>query len=94
MKLICTQENFKKAIYSSERVVSKQSTLPILNNILFEAEKGPFKYLSSGNWKPNSVRLIVKNPKLYLKQPFVKFTGAERTYLEDHPKVRDKIFSI
>lgn len=39
MKLICTQENFKKAIFNSERVVSKQTTLPILNNILIEASK-------------------------------------------------------
>lgn len=43
MKLICTQENFKKAIYKTERVVSKQNTLPILNNILFETENGLFK---------------------------------------------------
>jgi DNA polymerase-3 subunit beta len=40
MKLICTQENFKKAIYNCERVVSKRNTLPILNNILLETEKG------------------------------------------------------
>lgn len=40
MKLICTQDNFKKAIYNTERIVSKQNTLPILNNILFEAKKG------------------------------------------------------
>lgn len=39
MKLICTQENFKKAVFNSERVVSKQTTLPILNNILIEADK-------------------------------------------------------
>lgn len=48
MKLICTQDNFKKAIYNTERVVSKQNTLPILNNILFEAEKGGLK-LSATN---------------------------------------------
>lgn len=48
MKLICTQENFKKAIFNCERVVSKQSTLPILNNILLEAEKGVLK-LSATN---------------------------------------------
>lgn len=48
MKLICTQENFKKAIYNCERVVSRQNTLPILNNILFEAEKG-FLKLSATN---------------------------------------------
>ncbi len=40
MKLTCTQENFKKAINNAEHIVSKQNTLPILNNILLEAEKG------------------------------------------------------
>jgi len=44
MKLTCTQENFKRAIYNSERVVSKQTTLPILNNILFEAGKDGLKF--------------------------------------------------
>jgi DNA polymerase-3 subunit beta len=48
MKLICTQEKFKKAIFNLERVVSKQNTLPILNNILFETENGSFK-LSATN---------------------------------------------
>lgn len=43
MKLLCTQENFKKAIINSERIVSKQNTLPILNNILLEADKGYLK---------------------------------------------------
>ncbi|MFA5961399.1 MAG: DNA polymerase III subunit beta [Parcubacteria group bacterium] len=43
MKLICTQDNFKKAITNSERVVSKQTTLPILNNILLEANKSFLK---------------------------------------------------
>ncbi len=40
MRVICTQENFKKAIYSTERVVGKQITLPILENILLETEGG------------------------------------------------------
>lgn len=48
MKFICTQDNFKKAIYNTERVISKQTTLPILNNILFEAKKG-FLTLSATN---------------------------------------------
>jgi DNA polymerase III subunit beta len=48
MKLICTQENLKKAVYNCERVVSKKNTLPILNNILFEAGKGILK-LSATN---------------------------------------------
>ena len=43
MKLTCTQENFKKAIFCTERVVGKQITLPILENILFETEKGMLK---------------------------------------------------
>ncbi|MFZ2975151.1 MAG: DNA polymerase III subunit beta [Candidatus Moraniibacteriota bacterium] len=48
MKLICTEVNFKKAIFNCERVVSKKNTLPILNNILFETEKGGLK-LSATN---------------------------------------------
>ncbi|NTU67091.1 MAG: DNA polymerase III subunit beta [Candidatus Moranbacteria bacterium] len=48
MKLICTQDNLKKAISSSERMVSKQNTLPILNAILFEADKGSLR-LSATN---------------------------------------------
>lgn len=43
MKLICTQENFKKAISATERVVGKQITLPILENILLETEQGMLK---------------------------------------------------
>ena len=43
MKVTCTQENFKKAIYSTERVVGKQITLPILENILLETENGMLK---------------------------------------------------
>lgn len=56
MKLICTQEKFKKAILNLERAVSKQNTLPILNNILFETEKGIFK-LSATNLE---IGVIVK----------------------------------
>lgn len=44
MKAICTQENFKRAIYNTERVIGKQSTLPILENILLETEKGMLKF--------------------------------------------------
>jgi DNA polymerase III subunit beta len=43
MKLTCTQENFKKAIYCTERVVGKQITLPILENILIETDHGMLK---------------------------------------------------
>jgi DNA polymerase III subunit beta len=43
MKLLCTRENLKTAIYNTERVTGKQSNLPILNNILLETEKGRLK---------------------------------------------------
>lgn len=48
MKLICTQENLKKAIASAERAVGRQSTLPILSNFLLETENGRLK-LSATN---------------------------------------------
>jgi len=47
MKLTCTYENLKKAILNTERIVSKQTTLPILNNILFEVEGGVLKISST-----------------------------------------------
>ena len=56
MKLICTYENFKKAISNCERVVSKKNTLPILNNLLFEVEKGGLK-ISATNLE---IGIIVK----------------------------------
>lgn len=43
MKLICTQENLSRALSALERVVGKQTTLPILSNILLETEKGRLK---------------------------------------------------
>lgn len=48
MKLSCTQENLRTALSSLERVVGKQSTLPILSNILLETEKGRLR-LSATN---------------------------------------------
>ncbi len=48
MKLTCTQENLRSALSSLERVVGKQSTLPILSNILFETDKGQLR-LSATN---------------------------------------------
>lgn len=48
MKLICTQENLRKAIGSAERAVGRQSTLPILGNFLLETENGRLK-LSATN---------------------------------------------
>lgn len=43
MKLVCTQENLNQALFYLERVVGRQSALPILSNFLFETEKGRLK---------------------------------------------------
>ncbi|MFZ1626553.1 MAG: DNA polymerase III subunit beta [Candidatus Moraniibacteriota bacterium] len=48
MKLTCTQENFRVALSSLERVVGKQSSLPILSNVLLETDKGQLR-LSATN---------------------------------------------
>ncbi len=48
MKLSCTQENLRIALSSLERIVGKQSTLPILSNILLETERGQLR-LSATN---------------------------------------------
>lgn len=43
MKLTCTLEKFKKAILNAERVIGKQITLPILENVLLETENRMLK---------------------------------------------------
>ncbi len=43
MKLSCTQENLSQALSYLERVVGKQTTLPILSNFLLETQKGRLK---------------------------------------------------
>ena len=48
MKLICTQENLNKALNIVGKIINKNATLPILNNILLKTEKGRLK-LSSTN---------------------------------------------
>lgn len=48
MKLVCTQENLKRAIGYAERAVGRQSALPVLGNFLLETENGRLK-LSATN---------------------------------------------
>lgn len=43
MKIICTQENLAQALSYLERVVGRQTTLPILSNVLLETENGRLK---------------------------------------------------
>ncbi|OGI22089.1 MAG: DNA polymerase III subunit beta [Candidatus Moranbacteria bacterium RIFCSPHIGHO2_01_FULL_55_24] len=43
MELICTQENLSLALSYLDRIAGKQSSLPILSNLLLETEKGRLK---------------------------------------------------
>lgn len=43
MKALCTTENLKRGILTAEKIIGKNLTLPILSNILLEAEKGGLK---------------------------------------------------
>ena len=43
MKALCTTENLKRGILVAEKIIGKNLTLPILSNILLEAEKGGLK---------------------------------------------------
>lgn len=47
MKLICTQENLNKALDVVGRIVSKNTTLLILNNVLLKTERGGLKLNST-----------------------------------------------
>jgi DNA polymerase-3 subunit beta len=48
MKIICTQENLNKALGIVGKVINKNTTLPILNNVLLKTDKKGLK-LSSTN---------------------------------------------
>jgi len=47
MKLICTQENLNKALNIVGKIINKNTTLPILNNVLLKTEKGRLKLIST-----------------------------------------------
>jgi DNA polymerase III subunit beta len=90
MKLTCTQENFKRAIYNCERFISKQSTLPILNNILFDCEKGILK-LSATNLEMGVVAKVgakvekegkITIPAKLIGNFAINLVGGESVFLE------------
>lgn len=47
MKIICLQENLKKALNIVERIIGRNLTLPVLNNILFSTENNKLKISST-----------------------------------------------
>lgn len=47
MKVICTQENLKTGLLTVGRIISSNSSLPILNNLLIKTENGALKISST-----------------------------------------------
>jgi len=47
MKFICTQKNLQKGLFNIAHIAGKNSTLPILNNVLIETDKGRLKLSST-----------------------------------------------
>lgn len=47
MKISCLQEHLKQGLLTTERIVGRNITLPILNNVLLETEKGKLKISST-----------------------------------------------
>ena len=47
MKIICLQENLKNGLITAERIIGKNLTLPILNNLLLKTDKGKLKISST-----------------------------------------------
>jgi len=47
MHIICLQENLKHALNITERIIGRNLTLPILNNLLFSTEKNKLKISST-----------------------------------------------
>ena len=47
MKISCTQENLNRGLLVSSHIASKNISLPILNNVLFRAERGVITLLAT-----------------------------------------------
>lgn len=47
MKVFCLQENLKKALNIAERIIGRNLTLPVLNNILLSTEKNKLRVSST-----------------------------------------------
>ena len=47
MQIICLQENLKQALNITERIIGRNLTLPILNNLLLTTENNRLKISST-----------------------------------------------
>jgi DNA polymerase-3 subunit beta len=57
MRIVCTRENLRRGINHCERSVGKNPSLPILGNVMLEAEKGLLK-LSATNLETGVVSYV------------------------------------
>lgn len=74
MKAICTQENLRNALFALERMIGKQSSLPILSNILIETNEGQLKFSATNLEIGGVVRIgakIEKEGKITLPGKFL-----------------------
>jgi len=47
MKITCTQENLNQGLNIVSHIASKNTSLPILNNVLIKAEKGVLNLITT-----------------------------------------------
>lgn len=87
MKAICTTENLKRGITVAEKIIGKNLTLPILSNILLEAEKGGLK-ISATNLE---IGLVAKVRAKIEKEGKIaipgRIIGGVLSQLEDDGKI-------
>ncbi|MBI2451107.1 MAG: DNA polymerase III subunit beta [Parcubacteria group bacterium] len=61
MEIICLRENLLKAINQTEKIIGKNFSLPILNNLYFKTEKGRLKITATNleiaisSWVPGKI---------------------------------------
>jgi len=89
MKLVCLQKNLQKGLSITERIVGKNITLPILNNVLLETQKGLLNisstnleigincYIPAKVEKPGSITIPAK-----LFSGFVNNLPNDKVFLE------------
>jgi hypothetical protein len=76
----------------AQKVLQKDMSPDEIKKTFFlrTAEDTAFKYLTANGWdSAKSLESLCKGENV---MPLIKFRGAERGYLEDHPDLRDCIF--
>jgi len=89
MKIVCLQEKLKKAINIVERVTGKNINLPILNNVLFETDKGRLRISATDLEIGLNVWISAKVEKegkisvpVHILSNFISSLPQDKVYLE------------